>query len=133
MKTQCLQCQSMPLTHSFYILEENDTEAIFYSGEHHVPHVDRKVDTTIKHIRGELEYFSKRAPHKTWRLILDAKDQEFRWDSIELTMEMIQVVTDYKSTFKGLRITQLEESMISMIEYCKPFVPSEWMEMIHLG
>ena len=131
METQCKQCQEMPFTHSFFIKEEDDTQVWFYSGEHHVSHVDRTVANVIAHIRGELAYFHQRAPLKKWNWILDGQEFEFRWDSIELVVEMVYVVKEYKSSFNGLYIKKANPFLQKTVEYCKPFVATEYLELLY--
>lgn len=132
METQCQQCQNMPFTHSFFIEKEDENQVWFFSGEHHVPHVDRTVSNVISHIRGELSYLHNRSPGKKWSWIVDGGEFEFRWDTITLILEMIYVVQDYKDTFLGMHVKKANSFMIQTIEYCKPFVSSEWLDLLFL-
>ena len=120
-ETQCSACNHKPLTHSFFLYSESEDHAWFYSGEHHAPHADRNVTTTIDHIKGELLYFHQRCPQKPWSWVLDCKNAVFSWFTVGLTIELITLLQN-DETFSCMRVihpnTFLEQTMAA----CKPFL-----------
>jgi hypothetical protein len=129
--TQCPVCKEQPLTHSFFLYSESDDHAWFYSGEHHVPYVDRKVENVMKHIKGELDYFHNRCPDKPWSWVLDSKEFEFRWETVTLTIELIRLLRD-DSTFSCLRVIHPNTFLRTTMDICRPFLTEDVLKKVRL-
>ena len=120
-------CDTDPSLHSFRIESETDSHIVYYSCISEA--TDIQVPRIVSHIKGFLD----KRDGKKWSWVLDSTNFEVQWHTIELTLALLELISEYQSDMVELEIRNLNSWMKEFIEWCLPYMNETVQRVIRLN
>lgn len=117
---QCIHCIQDPTLHSFSIKDDSDTHTTYHSVISQAKDTD--INRILSHMEGYLNYQRVHHPTKTWSWEIDGTNFTIEWHSLDLTIELFDLMKKYKSNFKECRVKNMNSWLKYIYDTAIPYV-----------
>jgi len=128
--SQCSVCQANPGSHSFYKIRETDDHAWFYT--HDASVVDRNIERILHHMESEIQAFELASPLKAWSWCFDSHEFYMRWDTMNLSYQLLTWLTKHERKLRFIRIVRPNAMIKFVIQSIQPFLSERLQTMIQV-